>query len=67
MKWSELPQEYRDLEKTFDKSKVITLVKKEDNLMYKFCWEDTPQGEDFWYGCYNAKSIDQLPKIPSND
>lgn len=66
MKWSELPQEYRDLEKGFDKivyTKVDFYIKSED-IGDRFTWFLTPQGEYFWMKCYEAKTIEELPPIP---
>ena len=65
MKWSEVPQEYRDLEKTFDKQKCLYDNKK-DNLGVRFIWDETPQDIPFWIKCWGAKTIDQLPPIPKD-
>lgn len=67
MKWSELPQEYRDLEKNFPiKADFETYDEKDiryDYLNHMFIFGETPQGEDFWYKCHEAEQINELPKI----
>jgi len=63
MKWSELPQEYRDLEKGFPKE--VELWADSNSIFERFIWQKTPQGKDFWTACDYAKSIDELPKIPT--
>lgn len=60
MKWSELPQEYRDLEQWFPK---YIINEKEDSIYTRFEWDDTLQGNDFWDKCWQAKNISELPKI----
>jgi hypothetical protein len=62
MKWSELPQEYKDLEKGFHKDNDMSTS---DEIAQKFFWNKTPQGYDFWGACDEAKTIDELPKIPT--
>ncbi len=64
MDWNELPQEYRDLEKTFDKEE--RLDESSDDITDRFVWKNTPQKHDFWYKCCIAQTIEQLPKIPKN-
>jgi hypothetical protein len=60
MNWNELPKEYKDLEKTFDENNTPT---NSDNIVGRFCWYLTPQGQYFWSKCHKAKSIDELPPI----
>jgi hypothetical protein len=60
MKWSELPQEYKDLEKGFD-----YIISDSDFINLRFDWESTPQGYYFWLGCAVVDSINELPKIPT--
>ena len=64
MNWSELPQEYRDLEKTFDLKKV-TLDIDIDDISARFAWNKTPQKYDFWKKCHQAKTVSELPIIKS--
>lgn len=66
MLWSELPQEYRDLEKGFDK-KECDFDELEDSILYKFYWDNTPQKDDFWNLCDDAKTIEELPPIPQTN
>jgi hypothetical protein len=66
MKWSELPQEYRDLEKGFNKAKC-EIYKAANDIEDRFWWEPTPQGYMFWKQCCIAKEITELPEIPKND
>ena len=66
MKWSELPQQYRDLQNTFNKE-LCFFVFKCEYLKQKFEWAKTPQGKDFWNECEMAKTISELPQIPKND
>jgi len=61
MKWSELPQEYKDLEKEFDLTKVN--FRDTDIIDDRFAFSWTPQGHDFWHACFIAESINELPKI----
>jgi hypothetical protein len=61
MNWNELPQEYKDLEKTFDENNVHN---NSENIIGRFCWLLAPQGQHFWAKCHRAKSIDELPPIP---
>jgi hypothetical protein len=63
MDWNELPQEYRDLEETFNKEEVL-FNEDENYIDEKFCWEYTPQGHEFWKECLIAETIEELPKIP---
>ena len=62
MNWSELPQEYRDLEKTFDLKKV-TLDIDIDDISARFAWSKTPQGYMFWLYCNSSKTVSELPII----
>ena len=66
MKWSELPQEYRDLEKGFDNAKC-DIYKTANDIEDRFWWNNTPQGFEFWQQCAKSIKISQLPKIPKND
>jgi len=61
MKWSELPQEYRDLENKFPE------LKRSDSelIQVRFRWNKTPQGYSFWNKCLMANHISELPKIES--
>lgn len=61
MKWSELPQEYRDLE--------IPEVAKKGNLIAedidkRLWWKVTNEGYNFWNKCHLAKTIAELPPLP---
>ena len=62
MKWSELPQEYRDLEKGFVNNADINELY--DTISIRFYWDCTPQGKEFWDKCDIAQSIQELPPIP---
>ena len=68
MEWSQLPQEYQDLAKDFPKEADFKLFTKNeygfDRLRAMFIFKETKQGHSFWYKCYEAESIDQLPQIP---
>ena len=64
MTWSELPQEYRDLEKTFDLKKVDLKIDMDD-IDARFLWEKTPQDHIFWEYCVLAKTVSELPIIKS--
>jgi hypothetical protein len=61
MKWSELPKEYKELEKGFENVEIYG----SDWIHAKFSWNDTPQKSDFWEQCNNANSISELPAIPT--
>ena len=65
MKWSELPQEYKDLEKGFDE--VCQYDSQSDVILYRFRARHTPQGFKFWRECQLAHNITELPKLPQND
>lgn len=45
MKWSELPKEYQDLEKTFNEK--IVDISYTDDITERFIWDITPQGHYF--------------------
>jgi hypothetical protein len=62
MKWSELPQEYKDL-KLLESDRKLGYDFSSDNLGLKFNWGSTKQGDQFWIQCHEAKSIDDLPPI----
>jgi len=61
MKWIELPQKYRDLERGFPKE--VELWADSNSIFGRFIWSKTPQGYDFWGACDEAKTIDELPDI----
>lgn len=65
MDWNELPQEYRDLEETFNKKKV-NLNTNVNSIAIRFAWDYTPQYHEFWEKCYLAKTIKELPRIPKD-
>jgi hypothetical protein len=70
MKWSELPKEYQELEKGFDKDRVydfIAFIKNSDDLKFRFSWSRTMQGFDFWEKCHETNSISELPPLPTKD
>ena len=60
MKWSELPQEYKDLEKGFNDN---CFYSESDVILDRLRARHTPQGFKFWWLCQNAESVEQLPKI----
>lgn len=62
MKWSELPQEYRDMEKDFDS--LAFIFTDSDDISRRFRFRDTPQGWEFWRKCHYAETISELPQIP---
>lgn len=68
MKWSELPQEYRDLSLGFPKEADFETIGEEgeeiENIGGMFYWDDTDQGYDFWCQCNEATTIEELPEIP---
>ena len=63
MKWSELPQEYRDLEIP-EKAKNDNYNLESNDLFNKFNWFKSNEGPLFWEKCYLARSIQDLPPIP---
>jgi len=65
MKWSDLPQEYKDLEKGF--AEVCQYDSQSDVILNRFRARHTPQGYSFWLFCHMSKKISELPKIPKND
>lgn len=65
MKWSELPQEYRDLENNFKPE--CKIEKDKEFIDDRFYFSLTPQGGKFWYKCYKAESIADLPPITITD
>lgn len=65
MNWNELPNEYQELEKTFNKEKVC-LNEHTDDITDRFIWKNTPQNHYFWYKCGVAQTIEELPKISKN-
>jgi hypothetical protein len=67
MKWSELPVEYRALENTFDKSDEDLQWKEEDNIARRFVWSRTPQGREFWYSCWLAEPLPEIPEFREKD
>lgn len=64
MKWSELPQEYKDLANNFPEEADFGRYGKIERLSGLFIWSMTTQGHRFWSNCEGAKSISELPKIP---
>ena len=62
MTWSELPKEYKDLEKTFDLKKV-DLDDDRESIVERFSLNKTPQGSDFWNQCHQANTISELPIV----
>jgi len=64
MKWSELPDEYRALEETFDKNDPDLNWEETDDISARFLWRKTPQDPFFWLACDIAKYISELPEIP---
>ncbi len=65
MNWNKLPQEYKDLEKTFN-SELVDFNKDINYLPRRFIWNNTPQHHNFWLKCWRAKTIEELPKILKN-
>lgn len=61
MKWSELPQEYRDLVE----SPELGYDFNSDNIAEKFKWSKSNEGSQFWQKCCDAISISDLPPIPN--
>jgi hypothetical protein len=64
MRWSQLPEEYRKLERTFDKKDAALWWMATENIWTRFNWYLTPQGYHFWKSCNMAKDISELPEIP---
>jgi hypothetical protein len=56
MKWSKLPQEYKDLRKGFDDDDDGT-----NEINERFWWSVTEEGLLFWQQCHLAKTINELP------
>lgn len=67
MKWSELPKEYQDLEKKFSSICYYEKDSKSNDINDRFRWLNTPQKHEFWWACYVAKSIADLPPITITD
>ena len=63
MKYSELPQEYRDLEIPEEAMDYFY----SDNILEKLYWDKTNEGRNFWYSCHISKTIDELPPIPNKE
>jgi hypothetical protein len=64
MKWSELPEVYRNL----DLGDVEININEETNKPFdciqdRFNWGCTPQGFEFWAKCFFARSYETLPLI----
>lgn len=68
MRWSELPQNYKDLVDTFDEYLKNSIDEDQDDLSQRFRWNATPenQGWKFWCACYHANTVDRLPPIPKS-
>lgn len=64
MEWSELPQEYRDLEIPEHAKDSNDYDLDSEKLADRFSWEMTNEGFKFWQLCYYAKTIQDLPPIP---
>jgi hypothetical protein len=63
MKWSELPKEYQELEKGFPTIAILNM--NQNDISFRFAWDKTNQGTEFWLKCSQAQSISELPEIPS--
>jgi hypothetical protein len=61
MKWSELPEVYRNL----DLGDVKETLYSYNGEVYdkEFRWSDTIQGYNFWNDCFNAIDESELPTI----
>jgi hypothetical protein len=63
MKWSELPQGYKDLRKRFYDNDY-------ENIGSRFTWSETEEekeGNNFWSMCAGAETIDELPPLPETE
>ena len=67
MKWSELPKEYQELEIPKEAKNSLGHDFNNDDLIHKFHWRHTNQGQDFWNKCEEAKTIDELPPLPEKE
>jgi hypothetical protein len=64
MKWSELPEVYRNLDLGDVQIKIDPNTNKPfDNIDQRFFWDCTLQRFGFWVQCFFAKSDEDLPFI----
>lgn len=71
MLFYDLPQEYQDLENHFPEHAFrhtpngTREYHTSTHLDNRFVWKYTPQGTEFWLAVATAKSVDELPPIPT--
>lgn len=59
MKWSDLPQEYRDLAN----SVPTAFIQETENIIGRFILAYLPMDIDFWMMCYHVTTVSELPPI----
>ena len=62
MEYSNLPLIYQELVKKNIKADFI-----QESLLANFVFGNTLEGSDFWWECVNAKTIQELPPIPTQN
>ena len=62
MNWSDLPQQYKDLANVDPKA----FIQDTEDILARYILAFLPLGVNFWVKCWEAKYLDELPKIPND-